>query len=249
MTDMSPRTPRSNRSACAGVPLIGTRATAHLHRDAQPPRCNPDAADMAAAEIMPASTKTPSPRGSHPYTARGWPRTRLTMSGMRAREKTVPATGPGNRAMSRDRTWQGALAAKRAGGFDRRGGRARPRRWFRRRVCRRVWSRPRNTLSMTESWAMHLPRSAGRATIRLGGGRRALPVVGAREASRQTARCAGWMPRRRPYSPGAASFRDAVPITAAGLSGRSSPPVRLSHRAGTAPSPAPPPAIGQAGPC
>ena len=39
-----------------------------VHQGAQPPCCNPDAVYMAAAEIMPASTDTPLPRGSHPYT-------------------------------------------------------------------------------------------------------------------------------------------------------------------------------------
>jgi hypothetical protein len=40
MTDISPRTPCSNRSACERVPLIGTKATADFHQGAQPPCCN-----------------------------------------------------------------------------------------------------------------------------------------------------------------------------------------------------------------
>ena len=42
-----------------------------VHQGAQPPCCNPDAVYMAATDIMPASTETPLPRGSHPYTVRG----------------------------------------------------------------------------------------------------------------------------------------------------------------------------------
>ena len=52
------------------VPLIGTEATADFHQGAQPSCCNPDAVYMAAAEIMPASTETLLPRGSHPYMVR-----------------------------------------------------------------------------------------------------------------------------------------------------------------------------------
>ncbi len=82
MTDLSPRTPCSDRSALQCVPLIGTKATADFHQGAQRSCCNPDAVYMAAAEITPASPETPLPRGSHPYMVRGqWqgPRVRLAM--------------------------------------------------------------------------------------------------------------------------------------------------------------------------
>ena len=84
MTDTSPRTPCSNRSARKRVPLIGTKATADFHQGAQPPCCNPDAVYMAAAEIMPASTDTPLPRGSHPYMVRA-----TMASGISLSETTV----------------------------------------------------------------------------------------------------------------------------------------------------------------
>ena len=70
LTDMSPGTPCSDRSAPRRAPLIGTNATADFHRGAQPSCCNPAAVDMAAPEIMPALTETPLPRGSHPFTVR-----------------------------------------------------------------------------------------------------------------------------------------------------------------------------------
>jgi len=70
MTEKSPRTPCSDRSAFERVPLIGTKATADFHQGAQPPCCNPDAVYMAATEIMPASTGILLPRGSHPYMVR-----------------------------------------------------------------------------------------------------------------------------------------------------------------------------------
>lgn len=70
MTDISPRTPCSNRSALQRVPLIGTKATADFHQGAQRSCCKSDAVYMAAAEITPASPETPLPRGSHPYTVR-----------------------------------------------------------------------------------------------------------------------------------------------------------------------------------
>jgi putative transposase len=76
MTDISPRTPCSNRSADERVPLIGTKATADFHQGAQSTCCNPDAVYMAATEIMPASTEKLLPRGSHPYRVRGRGRTR-----------------------------------------------------------------------------------------------------------------------------------------------------------------------------
>ena len=71
MTDISPRTPCSNRSATERVPLIGTKATADFHQGAQPPCCNPDAVYMAATEITPASPERPLPCASHPYTVQG----------------------------------------------------------------------------------------------------------------------------------------------------------------------------------
>ena len=67
MTETSPRTPCSDRSATKRVPLIGTEATADIHQGAQPPCCNPDAVYMAATVTMPTSTEKPLPRGSHPY--------------------------------------------------------------------------------------------------------------------------------------------------------------------------------------
>jgi len=70
MTEKSPRTPCSDRSAFERVPLIGTKATADFHQGAQPPCCNPDAVYMAATEIMPASIEILLPHGSHPYRVR-----------------------------------------------------------------------------------------------------------------------------------------------------------------------------------
>jgi len=64
MTEISPRTPCSNRSASERVPLIGTKATADFHQGAQPPGCNPDAVYMAATEITPAQPKRPCPAGA-----------------------------------------------------------------------------------------------------------------------------------------------------------------------------------------
>ena len=79
MTDMSPRTPCSDRSAhqrvpshrrCASGATIGTFAVADFHQGAQPPCCIPDAVYIAATEIMPPSTETLLSHGSHPYTVR-----------------------------------------------------------------------------------------------------------------------------------------------------------------------------------
>ena len=67
MTDRSPRTPGSNRSALERVPLIGTFAVADFHQGAQSKHCNFDAVYMAAADQVPASTEKPLPRRSHPY--------------------------------------------------------------------------------------------------------------------------------------------------------------------------------------
>jgi len=67
MTDISPRTPCSNRSALQSVPLIGTKATADFHQGAQRSCSKSDAAYRAAAEITPASPEKPLPRRSHPY--------------------------------------------------------------------------------------------------------------------------------------------------------------------------------------
>jgi transposase len=77
MTDISPRTPCSDRSALQRVPLIGTKATADFHQGAQRSCCKSDAVYMAAAEITPASPEKPLPRGSHPYTVRGQSRASL----------------------------------------------------------------------------------------------------------------------------------------------------------------------------
>lgn len=71
MTDISPRTPCSDRSALQRVPLIGTKATADFHQGAQRSCCKSDAAYRAAAEITPASPEKPLPRRSHPYRVRG----------------------------------------------------------------------------------------------------------------------------------------------------------------------------------
>ncbi len=111
MTDQSPRTPCSNRSATERVPLIGTKATAELHQGAQPPRCNPDAVYMAATEMTSAATEKPLPSGSHPYMVRGqWSsaepanRTRYSPLPQAARIASRPSAAPGVVASSPDRT-------------------------------------------------------------------------------------------------------------------------------------------------
>ena len=58
--------PHVHASDCPldSLPLRGPALT---HQGAQPPCCRSDAAYMAPADITPASTETPLPRGSHPY--------------------------------------------------------------------------------------------------------------------------------------------------------------------------------------
>ena len=64
MTDTSPRTPCSDRSAVKRAPLIGTKATADFHQGAQSPCCIADAVYMAVTEVMPDSTENPCPAGA-----------------------------------------------------------------------------------------------------------------------------------------------------------------------------------------
>ena len=72
MTDRSPRTPGSNRSAFERVSLIGTVAVADFHQGTQSKHCNFDAVYMAATEITPSinrkalAPREPSIHGSSP---------------------------------------------------------------------------------------------------------------------------------------------------------------------------------------